>query len=325
MSATNSDPLWKRLWQYQAERFPLFKNGPLIAIFAFSSASFSRLSRGAEGFIPIGNYIVGAITAILFFALLRIADEFKDAADDASYRPYRAVPRGLVSLRELRWAGFIILAIIVVLNILFLPRMLPVVALVLGYMGLMTAEFFVPSWLKARPLAYLATHMMIVPFFDFYTTGLDWINGRATPSWALLLFLLVTYCNTLAIEIGRKIRAPEFEEHGVETYSALYGPRRATIAWLAILSTSLVLAIVASTVGSIAHDAGRTWAVLLLAVVFLVPLIVSRKFLASVDPSPRDGRSVDNKYAARFETISGLWVASVYIMLGAVPMLLHGS
>ncbi len=186
----------------------MFKNGSLIFIFAFSSASFSRLSRGAAGFIPIRDYFAGAITAFLFFALLRITDEFKDAEEDAAHRPYRAVPRGLVSLRELRITGFAILGIILFLNTAFLPRMLPAVVLVLGYMGLMTAEFFVPKWLKARPLAYLATHMMIVPFFNFYTTGLDWINGAAKPSWALILFLLVTYSNTLAIEIGRKIRAP---------------------------------------------------------------------------------------------------------------------
>ena len=116
-----------------------------------------------------------------FFALLQITDEFKDAEEDAAHRPYRAVPRGLVSLRELRITGFAILGIILFLNTAFLPRMLPAVVLVLGYMGLMTAEFFVPKWLKARPLAYLATHMMIVPFFNFYTTGLNWITVRRSP------------------------------------------------------------------------------------------------------------------------------------------------
>ena len=43
--------------------------------------------------------------ALLFFLQLRIADEFKDFEDDARYRPYRPVPRGLVTLRELAWVG----------------------------------------------------------------------------------------------------------------------------------------------------------------------------------------------------------------------------
>ncbi len=66
---------------------------------------------------------------------------------------------------------------------------------------------------------------------------------------------------------------------------------------------------IASTVGT----AGRSWMMLLLAGVFLLPLVASRKFLASAQ----------NKYAAKFETITGLWVASVYLMLGAAPMFLR--
>ena len=34
---------------------------------------------------------------------LRLADEFKDFEEDSRYRPYRPVPRGLVSLRDLAW------------------------------------------------------------------------------------------------------------------------------------------------------------------------------------------------------------------------------
>ena len=32
----------------------------------------------------------------------------------------------------------------------------------------MTAEFFVPEWLKARPFLYLVSHMAIMPFIDLY-------------------------------------------------------------------------------------------------------------------------------------------------------------
>jgi len=54
-------------------------------------------------------YLVAAgfASSFLMFALLRIADEFKDAGDDARWRPYRPVPRGLVTLRQLAVAGAI--------------------------------------------------------------------------------------------------------------------------------------------------------------------------------------------------------------------------
>jgi len=53
---------------------------------------------------------------LLMFLQLRIADEFKDAAEDARWRPCRPVPRGLVSLKELR--GVFILAALIQLVLL---------------------------------------------------------------------------------------------------------------------------------------------------------------------------------------------------------------
>ena len=44
-------------------------------------------------------------TSPVFFLQLRIADEFKDFAEDSRFRPYRPVPRGLVTLTELGWVG----------------------------------------------------------------------------------------------------------------------------------------------------------------------------------------------------------------------------
>src|SRR5512143_1279527 len=93
-----------RWWIYQAERFPVFAHGPLILAFSMSAMSYSALLRGADALRPSAA-LVAFVTAFLFFLQLRIADEFKDAEDDARFRPYRPVPRGLVSLRELAWAG----------------------------------------------------------------------------------------------------------------------------------------------------------------------------------------------------------------------------
>ena len=56
--------------------------------------------------------------------------------------------------------------------------MLPAYFVILLYMALMTREFFVPQWLKSHPVVYLWSHMLVMPLFDFYTTGLDWINNR---------------------------------------------------------------------------------------------------------------------------------------------------
>ena len=94
-------PLFKRLVQYQKERFPIVQHGPLIAAFTFSASTFSRAARGETGMIPLTHLIAGILTSLCFFFLLRVTDEYKDHEDDCRYRPYRPVPRGLIRLREL--------------------------------------------------------------------------------------------------------------------------------------------------------------------------------------------------------------------------------
>src|SRR6266571_4886269 len=96
-----------RWWVYQRERFPVLGHGPLIAAFSFSAVCFSALLRRQSELPPVRTCLVAFGTAFLFFLQLRIADEFKDFEEDSRYRPYRAVPRGLVSLRELGVLGVI--------------------------------------------------------------------------------------------------------------------------------------------------------------------------------------------------------------------------
>ena len=89
-----------RLWEYQAERFPVFKHGALIAAFGASAVCLSALLRGATP-----NLLAVAVAVLVlfgFFFQLRVADEHKDNEDDTKYRPERPVPRGLVTLKELR-------------------------------------------------------------------------------------------------------------------------------------------------------------------------------------------------------------------------------
>ena len=97
-AATTAGNRWRI---YQRERFPLLTQGPVIAAFSFSAVSFSALLRHRAGPPPAGAVMVAFVTSFVFFLQLRIADEFKDADDDARYRPYRPVPRGLVRLPEL--------------------------------------------------------------------------------------------------------------------------------------------------------------------------------------------------------------------------------
>jgi len=295
-----------RWWIYQRERFPLLTQGPVIAAFSFSAVSFSALLRHRAGPPPGGVVIVAFLTAIVFFLQLRIADEFKDAEDDARFRPYRPVPRGLVRLQELAIVA-VVGGLLQLLLAVWLDRALvALLILVWLYLGMMSKEFFVRDWLKAHPFTYMWTHMLIIPLIDLYTSACDWLVAGAALPRGLSWFLAASYCNGVVVEIGRKIRAPESEERGVDTYTAVWGRRTAVLAWLSGLTSAGAFAVIASSrVGFV------------LPTLALVVTLLAGAALAAA-------RFLGNPVAARaafFEPISGLWTLLIYLSLGVVPLL----
>lgn len=292
-------------WSYQRERFPLFAHTPLVAAFSFSAISYSSLLRGEGSWPDPKAALVAFITALLFFLQLRIADEFKDFEEDARYRPYRPVPRGLVKLRELGFLGALSALTQLLLALWLQPALVVLLLLTWAYLALMSHEFFVRDWLKARPVTYLWTHMLIIPLVDFYATGCDWlVSGSRQPN-GLLWFLLASFTNGIVIEIGRKLRAPETEEEGVQTYTVLWGRTRAVVAWLMAMSTTAILAVLAA----------RNIAFVLPVLLVLLPLLTAAVAIAlSFLQSPESSR------AKRFEAMSGVWTLGLYLSLGAIPM-----
>jgi 4-hydroxybenzoate polyprenyltransferase len=293
---------------YLRERFPLAAHAPLVAAFSVSAVSVSRLLRGERGLPDPAPLAVAFLTALLFFFQLRVADEFKDFEDDSRFRPYRPVPRGLVTLGELGRLGLAAGAVQLALSLWLAPSLVVLLAVAWAYLGLMTREFFVPGWLKARPIAYMASHMAIIPLIDLFATACDWrLAGRLWPPEGLIWFLLVSYANGVVVEIGRKTRALQDEEPGVETYSALWGRPAAAGAWLlAVAATAVCAWITAGQIG-IARPVG--W---LLAVLSAGCALAAVTFLRS----DRAGAG------RRLEVMSGVWTLLMYLSLGAVPALL---
>jgi len=294
-----------RWWIYQRERFPILAHAPLVAAFSFSALCFSSLLRGDIALPSLMPALIAFVSALLFFLLLRIADEFKDFEEDCRYRPYRPVPRGLVTLPELAIIAIAALLIQLVLALWLTISLVGLLLLVWGYLALMSKEFFVHDWLKARPMLYMLSHMLIMPLIDLYATACDWLlAGEGLPA-GLYWFLLVSFFNGMVIEIGRKIRSPNDEELGVETYTALWGQQRAVVAWLSALLLTTVCALMAA------------W-----QIDFLLPaalLMASLLFIAGALSLAFIKQST-SQLAKKFELVSGLWTLLMYLSLGAVPL-----
>ena len=264
---------------YQKERFPLAVYGLLIATLT--------LSAGAV----VGNYehtLAGFIMAIGIFMLLRIADEFKDYEDDCNFRSYRAVPRGLISLNELFKLGIFI--IFIELSLAFLTGTLLLLLLIGVYWFLMSKEFFVVTWLKAHPVVYLLSHMMIMPLIALLLVNIQSPELKEIP----FAFLALAFFNGVVLEIGRKIRQPEEEEKGVETYSFLWNKEHALLVWLIVTTLSLISLIYLVPLVSL------LFMLILLIYIFITAYNFNKTF---------------NMKAKKIEQISGVWLLMSYLII----------
>lgn len=306
--------LLQRFWIYQRERFPLFSQGVLIAVISLCSVSFSVLLRSAAASTAAGRVltlsqfalavVVAMGCALGFFFQMRVADEFKDYETDLQYRPYRPVQRGLITLRELAWLAGGTMVVQLGLSLWLDMRMVLPLLLVWSYMGLMRQEFFVRDWLRRHAVAYMLSHLVIAPLIFFYMTACDWLVAGATPAPGLLWFLAAAFFNGIFYEIGRKIRAPQSEETGVETYSQLWGRPTAIAIWWSILALAGMCTAAAATAIHFFMPVIGLTLVLLLSTGWM-----GVRFLQK--PRPSSGATI--------QSVSALAMMALYLSLGVLP------
>lgn len=300
-----------RWWIYQKERFPLLPNGILILVFCLSLMLFSSLQHDTFALPPLSRIAGAFVSVLILFLQLRIADEFKDFDVDSRYRPERPVPSGLVGLRELAAIAYAGAAVQFVIAVSIDVGLVPVLVGVWLYLGLMTREFFVPERLRAAPLAYLFSHMLIMPLIAFYASAFDWLcDCRAMPQ-GLGWMLVLSFCCGLVIELGRKIRAREHERMGVETYSALWGTRNSLLAWVTATALAVLAFVKAAT-----YVAPGGLQALLAAIVLGAAVFLALSF-------PRDRRrDAGQRAQKRIEAGSGLVTLALYAGLGPLQALI---
>lgn len=300
-----STPLLRRLWIYQAERFPVLKTATLLAAFSAASINVSAFLAGRD--LPgLATYLAAFIVLFIIFFQLRACDEVKDAEDDRLYRPERPIPRGLVTQRLIVSIAIAAIPVAALTAYALSPWMLLPLAAVWLWLALMTVEFGVPDWLKARPMLYLVSHMLIMPIIDFFVTGCEWLVRDGAPPPGLWLFLALSFVNGCVLEIGRKLYAPQNERPGVETYTALFGVSRATMIWLGALTLSLLLLVAVGFAVSAPTPIIATGVVAYMAVT-----VLALRFRASPD----------DKMQKLIDAAAGLWVFVCYMAAGFLPLL----
>jgi hypothetical protein len=293
-----------RFWIYQRERFPLLSHGFLVAVVTVGALGYVAGSGSSLQGLGVASALAALLSTLGFFFQLRVADEYKDYAADAQYRAYRPVPRGVIQLHELAWLALGVALVQLLMALSRDMRLLPYLMAVWGYMFLMRYEFFVHAWLAARPLLYMLSHMVVLPLIFLYLAAWHFVPAQNALPPGLLWLLVAAFANGMVFEIGRKLRAPEQEERGVETYSGLWGISRGALAWTASVGLAAVAALAAlwvvqAGIGAAMLIMGGTLAMVVIAALY--------------------ARTPTLSYAKWVEQGSAYWMILCYLTLGVAP------
>ena len=208
------------------ERLPLPSYLVLVMGLAISGSALGSGTAAAESAAtPWGATATAAAGAFLFFAVLRIMDEYKDYDKDRVAHPHRPLPRGLIAPAQVAVAvkglAVAMLLFSVVVGLANRPAGISYL-LVTGYLWLMYREFYAGSWLASRPLLYAASHQVIIlPLCYFCVLAGD------PAAWRQLqpaLFGITVLGAFFAYEICRKL---DPNAHPLlQTYLSHYGPAK---------------------------------------------------------------------------------------------------
>ena len=211
----------KKWYTYQKERFPVATYGIYIFSIVFGTFCFAIDKTYNPNWIM---FLPMFAVAFLQFLMVRIVDEFKDYEEDAKYRPYRPVPRGLVTLKELGILGGICAAVQVGITAILNLKGLIFLGLVWLFFGVMSKSFFIKKLVDKHILLEVTLDELLMPVLVLYlSTFVTSISVKLIP------FLILSYLGSWIVEIARKVRCKEDEEEGVKTYTAVFGIPAATM------------------------------------------------------------------------------------------------
>lgn len=240
---------FKKWYTYQKERFPVLIYGLYVFAIVFAVFCFnSHLILTYETIINWKLLIPMFVVTFLQFLMVRIVDEFKDYEEDCKYRSYRPVPRGLITLKELKILFVICILLQLAITFFATEKIISFTRLGILWMFfvVMSKSFFMKKIIEKHILFEVALDELMMPILVWYLSSfLKYINPTYSlysyiDMQSMLPLLCMSYIVSWIVEIARKIRCREDEEKGVKTYTAVFGIKKAMLI-LFVLETILMI------------------------------------------------------------------------------------
>lgn len=215
-------------WQiFIGERFPPVSHLPMAVLFALANVGMASRCTGSA---PAPLKAAGAFVLVLSFLFrLRCFDEIKDYATDVQVNPGRPLPRGVLTLRQVKAVIGALTIVEVALAACFGWPVVLSHLLAVGYSFLMYREFFIGRYLRPLLTLYAVTHTCSLLLLGWSVSSLA--TGRFIVQLppVVLLFGLANWLLFNIFEFARKSWARDEEVTGVESYSSLYGAGGAVV------------------------------------------------------------------------------------------------
>jgi len=218
------------------ERFPPLAHSPMIIVFALAHfLSFKTPQAPAQTL----QFFLALLFSTLFFFKLRLFDEIKDYQTDLKLNPTRPLPRGILSLTQVKKMIVKIISFEILIIILFhrLNHALSSAFFALtaiSYSFLMYKEFFIGKFLRPHLTTYAITHTFVSVLLSL---ALAMFFSPKTNPGQLILFALSAWAYFNLFEFARKTFATSEERQQVESYSKTFG---VSGAYLLSLSQAIV-------------------------------------------------------------------------------------
>jgi len=230
---------FKRFRTFTQERFDPISHFVMLALFLWAHfLLLIKLDLLSSTYLQL---ILLSLGVVVFFFKLRLYDEIKDYETDVIINPNRPLPRGLVTIQEVKRG---IECCLVLEILLFASAGLPGLLGILfatTYSLLMYHEFFIGNLIRPHLTTYATSHTVVTLFlslaiFQASSHQMIWDLPRE-----VFLFSFISWLLFNIFELGRKTYMKHEEKDQVESYSKVWSRPGAVILVLihAIIATYL--------------------------------------------------------------------------------------
>ena len=217
-----------KFYTYQKERFPIVFL--VLSILPVILSSAVIVMHGKPNFLQV---FLALIASLCYFFHIRVIDDYRDFQHDNLYHDDRPVQAGIISLADLKKIDFAAVSIFLLISIFSNIYSLSLAIFLLAYTYFAKHDFFAAKKIRKYFYVYNAINffqMIILQIFiyAFFSKNLYFNN-------LIITHFLFIFIGTLMFEFLRKLKTPESEGIGKDTYSWYMGFGKSILFYLLIV------------------------------------------------------------------------------------------